>query len=235
MSRIDYSLQWLDDEAAGRAAIRGLLLEAVEQLGQPALDIVEVGCGTAANLVALAGRHHVIGLEGLPDAVHSARAAGIDCRLCNLELAPWPLPDASVDALVALDVLEHLRHPELALAEARRVLRPGGCVIVNVPNHFDWRGRMRILQGSGIDSQRYFPAVPAWRYPHLRFMRHAELLQLLSLSGFPRIDDWSRWQCSLPKMRLLSRIGLGRPLRGLASRRPDLLVSGFFVIARRST
>jgi len=44
-----------------------------------------------------------------------------------------PLADASFDAVVMLEVLEHLRHPRQALAEAARVLRPGGRLLLSMP------------------------------------------------------------------------------------------------------
>ncbi|NNF59005.1 MAG: class I SAM-dependent methyltransferase [Rhodothermaceae bacterium] len=44
-----------------------------------------------------------------------------------------PLPDAAFDTVLSTSVFEHLRSPELAWAEAARVLRPGGALIVHVP------------------------------------------------------------------------------------------------------
>jgi SAM-dependent methyltransferase len=51
---------------------------------------------------------------------------------CNLE-DRVPLPDESVDTVIMSDVLEHLYLPQRALAEVHRILRPGGCAILNVP------------------------------------------------------------------------------------------------------
>lgn len=234
MTRIDYRMPWLEAEQAARAPLRALLREAVQTFDLRGLDVVEAGCGAGDNLALLAGDNRVIGLEGLPEAVVAARAAGLDCRACDLEQAPWPLPDGSADVLLCLDILEHLRHPEQALAEARRVLRPGGWLIVNLPNHFDWRGRWRLLQGGGIDSPRYFPDTAVWSYPHLRFFRHADVRALLAATGFSGVADWSARQSSIPKARLLAGWGLQRPLLRLSARAPDLLASGFFVIARRA-
>ena len=44
-----------------------------------------------------------------------------------------PLPDASIDTVLLLEVLEHLRHPARALAEIARVLRPGGKLLLTMP------------------------------------------------------------------------------------------------------
>lgn len=45
-----------------------------------------------------------------------------------------PFPDASFDAALCTDVLEHMDHPLRAIAEMRRVVRPGGFIVVSVPN-----------------------------------------------------------------------------------------------------
>jgi len=56
------------------------------------------------------------------------------------------IPDASLDVVTCLSVLEHLWEPGAVLAEARRVLSPGGTCLVNVPS---WRGK-RALEFSAF-------------------------------------------------------------------------------------
>lgn len=54
---------------------------------------------------------------------------------CNVELEPIPLPDAAVDTVVCMDVLEHLLFdPVYALNEMNRILRPAGYLLISVPN-----------------------------------------------------------------------------------------------------
>lgn len=50
----------------------------------------------------------------------------------------WPVPDASVDVVLATETLEHVPEPREFLAETRRVLRPGGRVILTVPFAARW-------------------------------------------------------------------------------------------------
>jgi SAM-dependent methyltransferase len=57
-----------------------------------------------------------------------------------------PVTDASLDIVLCLSVLEHLWQPEAMLAECRRVLAPGGVLLVNVPS---WRGK-RALEFSAF-------------------------------------------------------------------------------------
>lgn len=110
---------------------RANLLEALRGRVPAAGRVLEIGCGTGANLRALrdAG-YETMGFELDPVA----------CRHCfDLPVAradaldPWPLPDNSVDAVVMLDVLEHLGDPGAAVDQMRRVLKPGGVACLMVP------------------------------------------------------------------------------------------------------
>ena len=56
------------------------------------------------------------------------------------------VPDKSLDIVMCVSVLEHLWHPEVALAEFKRVLTPGGTCVLNVPS---WRGK-RFLELSAF-------------------------------------------------------------------------------------
>ena len=59
------------------------------------------------------------------------RLAGVEnVELVEAPLTALPMPDGSVDAALCLFVLHHVPNPAAALAEARRVLRPGGAVVV---------------------------------------------------------------------------------------------------------
>jgi SAM-dependent methyltransferase len=95
--------------------------------------LIDVGCGLGALLAqARACGWKAIGFDPSPSAVAEARAQGLDARE-----SAWPpsdLPDESADAVVFINVLDHLLNPFAALQEARRVLRAGGLVYVRVPN-----------------------------------------------------------------------------------------------------
>jgi len=71
--------------------------------------------------------------------VEQARSAfaGVSLRASVADIRELPFADASFDAVYSMGTIEHFRDPERALAEMVRVLRPGGCAIIGVPNRHD--------------------------------------------------------------------------------------------------
>jgi ubiquinone/menaquinone biosynthesis C-methylase UbiE len=138
--------------AAGRGALTALYDPALrmtmrESAWRPALvervvaggarDVLDVGCGTGTLSVALAAAGtRVVGVDGDEDVLARARAkaaaAGVDVEWRTGLADALPAPAASADAVVCSLLLHHLepRVKAAALAEARRVLRPGGRLYV---------------------------------------------------------------------------------------------------------
>jgi SAM-dependent methyltransferase len=111
------------------------------------------GYGTAA--LAARSRHRVIGVERDPAHIAAARARFPWLELLHGSAESLPFPDASVDAVTLLDVLEHVADPAGVLDEAHRVLKPGGVLVVSVPH----RGLLEPL-----DSLNVYPRIrrPGW-------------------------------------------------------------------------
>jgi SAM-dependent methyltransferase len=120
------------------AVARGEAL--VERLPHDGLTL-EIGCGTGGFLVAAArsGRR-VVGVDIAARWLVVARRRLADHGLnvplvaAGVESLPWP--DATFDTVVADSVLEHLDDPAAALAECRRVVKPGGALLLWSPNRF---------------------------------------------------------------------------------------------------
>src|SRR5207237_9419755 len=100
--------------------------------------ILDVGCGTGTMLTYLASYGQAQGVDIDEEAVGYCRERGLtDVRLGAAETLPFE--DGSFDLVTALDVVEHLHDDAAALRGLRRVLRPGGKVLVTVPAHpFLW-------------------------------------------------------------------------------------------------
>lgn len=101
-----------------------------ERLGTlPPGRVLDIGCADRWVERALPAGCEYIGLDypATGAAMYGSRPDVFG------DAARLPLPDASVDAVVMLEVLEHLREPQAALAEAARVLRPGGRLLLSMP------------------------------------------------------------------------------------------------------
>jgi SAM-dependent methyltransferase len=122
-------------------ALHAQMLRAlVENPGQAARPLLDAGCGTGGLLRRLAlglpGRPR-LGLEVMPEAAALARARG-QAPVCVGSVNQMPVADGSVGAVVSADVLCHrMVDPQAALAEFRRVLAPGGVLVLNLPA-FQW-------------------------------------------------------------------------------------------------
>jgi SAM-dependent methyltransferase len=95
-------------------------------------QILDAGCGSGATMEELAAYGDVSGVDLSPAAVAAARERGFDdVREGSLEALPWD--EATFDVASCLDVIEHLPDDRRPLAELRRVVRPGGFLLVTVP------------------------------------------------------------------------------------------------------
>ena len=139
----------------------------------PPGDLLDVGCGSGAFLLALEDAGwRCSGIEIDVGAVEAARAAGLD-RVRQGDLLEAGYPDASFDVVRFWHSLEHLRSPRAALTEARRILRPGGTLVVGVPNFSSLLSRV-------FRSRWFFLDVPR----HLWHFDRARLRAIALDTGF---------------------------------------------------
>ena len=94
--------------------------------------ILDVGCGTGANLEMLSRFGEAEGVDVSADALAFCHARGIE-RVRQGAAEKLPFEDGSFDLVTALDVVEHLDDDAAGLREMRRVLRPEGRALLFVP------------------------------------------------------------------------------------------------------
>src|SRR5665647_3912025 len=108
------------------------------------LAFVDLGCGTGADLLTLAGRRaapssRFVGVDSSPDAAAEAQAAAGADRRVEIVLADLdeglPFADAAFDCAYSHNLLECLHRPAALIAELTRVVRPGGSVVLA---HWEW-------------------------------------------------------------------------------------------------
>jgi len=108
--------------------------------------VLDLGCRSGALTRHLLEGNEVVGVDVDPAALAKAAALGIEPVAANVE-EPLPFESESFDAVVAGELLEHLRFPDALVAEVRRVLRPGGVLVGSVPNAFRLQSRLRFVRG----------------------------------------------------------------------------------------
>jgi SAM-dependent methyltransferase len=154
----------------------------------PGGKVLDVGCAFGYGTRLIARTHEVQGVDASPAFIARARRAAPSIPFTLAPAEALPFPDRSFDAVVLLDVLEHVAREGPVLAEVHRVLRPGGALILSVPhkgalawldslNLWDW------LAGGGSHPPE--EVIPGG-YPYHRHYSAADLRAMLG-RGF-RID-----------------------------------------------
>jgi SAM-dependent methyltransferase len=169
----------------------------------PGGTLVDVGCATGAYLAEMRDLGwKVIGVEPDGRAATAARDR-LDLRVRTGTLEEANLADACVDVVVMRMVLEHVRDPRRTLEEARRILKPGGRLLLSVPNADSLEAR--------IFDRHWF----AWDLPrHLSHFSPESLSGLLDETGLgaPRIRYLVNANNIAASIRYLAgRTGAGAP------------------------
>jgi ubiquinone/menaquinone biosynthesis C-methylase UbiE len=135
-------------------------------------DVLDVACGSGygSQILARAGARSVVGVDLSPHAVEHAKAhhAADNLRFETGDAQSLSqFPDASFDAVVSFETIEHLPDDHQYLRAVRRVLRPGGTYIVSTPDRRPGPTKAR------------FTGRPANEF-HVREYNRRELVRLLS-------------------------------------------------------
>jgi ubiquinone/menaquinone biosynthesis C-methylase UbiE len=143
---------------------------------RPGSRVLEVGCGTGALLEQIAGACpdcRIAGVDPVPEMLAVARnrlPAAVELREAWAEQLPFE--DASFDLVVSCNMFHYIRHPREALGEMRRVLRPGGELVIT-----DWC--------DDYFACRLCDLYLRWTSrAHFKVYRQRELEELLAGAGF---------------------------------------------------
>jgi 2-polyprenyl-6-hydroxyphenyl methylase/3-demethylubiquinone-9 3-methyltransferase len=161
----------------------------------------------------------VVALDGSPAMLEQARGAGLPpgqrIRYDLIEsVERLPLPDGVTDGILCSSVLEYVETPAAALAEFHRVLRPGGILVLTVPN------RWSVIRGAQASVRALSRLVGQSPYGYLSVSLHSysrsSLRRTLDRVGFEveELSQFSPWQPGL-----LVPLGLGALWLGVARRR----------------
>jgi SAM-dependent methyltransferase len=154
--------------------------------------IVDVGCGDGAAthvLKQLDPRNTVIGIDWSATALAQARARGLLVIQGGVEGSGLPLPGASADVVIMSELIEHLVDTDAAVDEARRVLRPGGVLLLSTPNLAAWFNRGLVCLGiqplfSEVSLRGIYGRPGHEVAGHLRLFTRRALVEFLTARGF---------------------------------------------------
>ena len=151
--------------------------------------VLDLGCrdGSLATALGLP-RERTVGADIDPEALASARDADA-LAPCTADLwGPFPFREGAFSLVVGGEILEHVPFPHDFIAEAARVLAPGGRIAGSVPNAFKLKNRLLFASG------RWFEADPT----HLRQFSPGMLRGLLEqhfvqVEITPCVGRYARW------------------------------------------
>ena len=184
-------------------------------LNGPAV-IVDLGCGDGAALAVAAKQnpeHRFAGIDWSADALRQARARGLTVVRGTMETR-LPVADGAADVVIMSELIEHLVDPDRAVAEARRVLRPSGALLLSTPNLAAWYNRGLLAVGI----QPVFSEVSLTRSVRQAGPRGGRPPAPVHPAGADRVPDRQR----LP-LRERGRGALPRRAAANATARPGLL------------
>jgi SAM-dependent methyltransferase len=156
----------------------------------PGERLLDVGCGDGTLLALARGSkfREVHGIDVAPAVVARAQETcalrlgsldGVHIKRQDLNES-FSVPDGFVDAVTAIAVIEHIFDPYFAIAEAHRVLRDGGHLIIEVPNLVWLPRRLDVLFGrlpvTGEEE--------GWDGGHLHYFTFDAVRKVLESSGF---------------------------------------------------
>jgi len=192
--------------------------------------LVDFGCGNGAQTLFFAEDFdRITGVDVSEIFLKGFRreivTRGLEDRIAAVatDNGPIPLPDGTADVVTSFTVLEHVRNERAALAEMHRILRPGGKLIVTVPNRwwiFETHGAdLPLLPWNRVPLVSWWPKRLHDRWAHARIYRRREIEKLLVQSGFS-IDVSFRMTAPMDMipwgpLRRLARSTMFRPDRAV--------------------
>ncbi len=181
----------------------GMILVLIDQYVPQKLRkgrILDIGCGTGLMLKQLAELKPV-GIDFSQLALEFTRQRNIT-NLVRGNVVQLPFKSNSLDLVLALDLMEHIKDDAALAREIHRVLAPGGCLVVTVPAHeflwsdhdealhhfrrYSYPGFKKLMKSAGLKPRKYSYGISFTYYPIVIFRMFQKTYQKLFLGKRPR-------------------------------------------------
>jgi len=157
------------------------------------LRLLEVGGGMAEFSCRLAEKGFQVTFSDLnTNSVSHAQKLGFDSHQIDFNFGLPNFSDAEFDAVVMLEVIEHIVNAEHLLLEVRRVLKQDGLLVLSTPNFVWWYNRLLVFQGKLTPDEGYH-----YRFFTKRTLEH----KLITARLLPEIWKFSSPAFGLNKLR----------------------------------
>lgn len=152
--------------------------------------ILDVGCfdGTIGKILIDRG-NEVWGIDASEEAVKLAKEKGVEATVGNLE-ETFDFEDNFFDACIAAEVIEHIMDTDFFMKEIKRILKPGGSLILSTPNVASLGRRLMLLFGKNPYFEASFGFPSYATAGHIRFFTKNLLISFLEFEEF-RVTDFS--------------------------------------------
>ncbi len=177
------SQEFIWDAAGDNASHRYLAGPAIKLLRRfGANSVLDLGCGNGAFTGLLASQGFAVqGCDASSSGIRIAQTSfpGVPFFQHDLSNTLPEIHSSRYDAVVSLEVIEHLLLPRTLLANALRALRPGSVFILSTPFHGYWKNLALAITNKYDDHWH-----PLRDFGHVKFFSKRTLLQLMAESGF---------------------------------------------------
>lgn len=177
--------------------------------------LLEIGCGRGEFLTRMQRLGwRVSGIDPDPAAVASARQSpGLDLRCGSLDEIGFPAN--SFHVITMNHVIEHVHDPLKLLQECRRILRPGGKIVLTTPNTWSWGHKLFTSHWRGLEPPR-----------HLMLFSPPAMQECADRSGFETVTlrSISRWARNM----FVSSRGIRNPIQSTRSSQVWVSLQGYF-------
>lgn len=158
------------------------LLEYIENDKYDPIRVLELGCGLGASMARVKYEYpnsEQCGVDICHEVIDIANSF-MQVYEADVEAFDWPWEKESFDYVIMGDILEHLRYPDIVLKKVNELLKPGGIIVVSMPNVMHYSVMVPLL----TESKFHYASEGILDTTHLKMYTKNEIEKLINNAGF---------------------------------------------------